>query len=101
MKLKELISFDQNLKIVKNPEWPEEILAISALDGVLPNSLVFIKNAKFLQKLLPFKDQVMALKVGVIFDEKFYHLLPLFIKCFGIILDQPLCKPADSPQRGF
>ena len=33
MKLDELLKFDSTLKIAKNAEWPEEILAISALDA--------------------------------------------------------------------
>ena len=51
MKLDELLKFDSTLKIAKNAEWPEEILAISALDALKEHSFIFVKNAKFLQKL--------------------------------------------------
>jgi UDP-3-O-[3-hydroxymyristoyl] glucosamine N-acyltransferase len=75
MKLNDLIKFDSTLKIVKNPEWPEEILAISALDSLLPASLIFVKNAKFLSKFLPILDKALQQKVGLIIDEKFFHLM--------------------------
>ncbi len=75
MKLSDVLKFDTNLKIVMNPEWPEEILAISALESLTQNSLVFIKNGKFLTKFLPELTKASALKVGLIVDEKFYQLM--------------------------
>lgn len=75
MKLNDLLKFDSTLKIVKNPEWPEEILAISALDGIHPQSLIFIKNGKFLQKFMEKLESAIALKVGVVVDEKFFNLM--------------------------
>lgn len=75
MKLQDLQKFDSNLKFVKNTEWPEEILAISALDALLPNSVIFVKNAKFLQKLLPHIQKAVELKIGLIVDEKFFNLV--------------------------
>lgn len=75
MKLTELTKLEPSLKIVKNPEWPEEILAISALDYLLPHSFFFIKNAKFLQKLIPHLEKAKSFKCGVVVDEKFYHLM--------------------------
>jgi UDP-3-O-[3-hydroxymyristoyl] glucosamine N-acyltransferase len=74
MKLQDLINFDKTLKLVKNPEWPEEILAISALDALYHKSFIFIKNAKFLQKLIPIIDKAVELKLGLVIDEKFYGL---------------------------
>ena len=75
MKLNELLKFDLTLKIVKNPEWPEEILAISALDGLYENSFIFIKNGKFLEKFLPVIEKARLQKLGLIIDEKFYSLM--------------------------
>ena len=75
MKLNDLLTFDSNLKIVRNPEWPEEILAISALDSLQKNSLIFIKNAKFLTKFLPSLNKALDLSVGLVIDEKFYALM--------------------------
>lgn len=72
MKLNDLIKIDPSLKIVKNPEWPEEILAISALDGLLPGSLLFIKNAKFLQKFSEKITQAIEAKIGAVVDEKLF-----------------------------
>lgn len=80
MKLHDLQKFDSSLKFVKNSEWPEEILAISALDGLLPNSVVFIKNAKFLQKLVPYISKAIELKIGLIVDEKFFNLVTAELK---------------------
>lgn len=74
MKLQELSQFDSTLKIAKNPEWPEEILAICALDGLLQHGMVFIKNAKFLQKFVPHIEKAISLKIGAVVDEKFYAL---------------------------
>jgi UDP-3-O-[3-hydroxymyristoyl] glucosamine N-acyltransferase len=74
MKLQDLISFDKTLKFVKNAEWPEEILAISALDALTSQSFIFIKNAKFLTKLIPHIQKAVELKVGVVVDEKFYAM---------------------------
>ena len=74
MKLQDLISFDKTLKFIKNPEWPEEILAISALDALKEHSFIFVKNAKFLQKLIPNIAQAQSLKLGVVVDEKFFTM---------------------------
>ncbi len=75
MKLNDLLKFDSTLKIVKNPEWPEEILAISALDGLLSNSFIFIKNAKFIEKFMPKLETALSLKMGLVIDEKFFALM--------------------------
>ncbi len=75
MKLQDLVQFDKDLKFVKNPQWPEEILAIAAFDALAANTFVFVKNAKFLQKFEPFMDQAIKLKVGVVVDEKFWNLM--------------------------
>ena len=75
MKLQDLVGFDQSLKFVYNPEWPEEILAISALDAITANSLIFVKNQKFLQKFSDKLEQASSLKVGVVIDEKFYSAM--------------------------
>ncbi len=80
MKLHDLSKFDSSLKFVKNNEWPEEILAISALDGLSENSIVFIKNAKFLEKFLPNIDKAVSLKIGAIVDEKFFNLVNAELK---------------------
>ena len=72
MKLQDLLIYAPNIKFIKKNEWPEEILAISALDALLESSLVFIKNNKFLQKLLANIDKAVSLKIGVILDEKFF-----------------------------
>jgi UDP-3-O-[3-hydroxymyristoyl] glucosamine N-acyltransferase len=80
MKLQDLLKFDSSLKFLKNSEWPEEILAISALDGLKKNSLVFIKNARFLEKFKPHIEEAVALKMGVIVDEKFFHLVSAQLK---------------------
>jgi UDP-3-O-[3-hydroxymyristoyl] glucosamine N-acyltransferase len=75
MKLQELATFDPSLKIIKNSEWPEEILAISAFDSLKSQSMVFIKNAKFLKKFEPKISESVELKIGAIIDEKFYGLM--------------------------
>ncbi len=75
MKLADLLKFESNLKIAKNPDWPEEILAISSLDQLQLNGLIFIKNAKFLTKFLPLVSQALELKVGLVIDEKFWGFL--------------------------
>ena len=75
MKLNDLLKFDSTLKIVKNPEWPEEILAISALDGLLSKSFIFVKNGKFLEKLLPHLENAVGLKLGLVIDERFFSLM--------------------------
>ena len=80
MKLTELLKFDSSLKIAKNNEWPEEILAISALDALLPHSFIFIKNGKFLEKFLPHLEKALALKLGLVIDEKFFSLMNLEMK---------------------
>lgn len=80
MKLHDLTKFDSTIKIVKNNEWPEEILAISALDFLTENSVVFIKNAKFLQKFQPNIEHSISKKIGAVVDEKFYHLMNAELK---------------------
>lgn len=80
MKLHDLSKFDSSIKLAKNNEWPEEILAISALDGLSENSVVFIKNAKFLEKFLPNLDKAVSLKIGAIVDEKFFNLVNADLK---------------------
>ena len=75
MKLQELSQFDSSLKFIQNQTWPEEILAISHLDSLLENSLVFIKNLKFLQKLKFQLEKAVSLRVGVIIEEKFFFSL--------------------------
>jgi UDP-3-O-[3-hydroxymyristoyl] glucosamine N-acyltransferase len=75
MKLQDLLEFDPTLKIVKNPEWPNEIWAISSLGALTPQSFVFIKNAKFLQKLIPHISKALELKIGLVIDEKFFNLM--------------------------
>ena len=80
MKLNDLLKFDSTLKIVKNPEWPEEILAISALDGLLNHSFIFVKNGKFLEKFLPSLEKALEQKLGLIVDEKFYNLMNAELK---------------------
>ncbi len=80
MKLSDLVTYDPKLKLMKNPEWPEEILAISAFDHLQLKSVVFIKNAKFLQKFLPFLEKAVSLRVGAIIDEKFYQLMNTELK---------------------
>jgi UDP-3-O-[3-hydroxymyristoyl] glucosamine N-acyltransferase len=75
MKLTDFSKFDSNLKIVKNPDWPEEILAISSLESLQKNSAIFIRNAKFLNRFLPSLKKALDLQVGLVIDEKFYGLL--------------------------
>ncbi len=75
MKLQDLSKFDSSIKIVKNTEWPNEIWAISSLDVLNEQSVVFIKNAKFLQKFLPSTSKAIELKVGAVVDEKFFNLM--------------------------
>lgn len=80
MKLQDLVKLDTSLKLVKNSEWPEEILAISALDGLAANSLVFIKNAKFLEKFRANIEKAVSLKIGAIVDEKFFNMVNAELK---------------------
>jgi UDP-3-O-[3-hydroxymyristoyl] glucosamine N-acyltransferase len=75
MKLLDIKNFEKNLKFVIGEEWPEEILAISAIDDLKKNSLIFVKNAKFLQKLDSVFERVMELKIGLIIEEKFFNQL--------------------------
>lgn len=74
MKLSEFNQVDPSIKYIKN-EWPEEILAICPLDTLTENSCVFIKNTKFLQKLLPEIEKAKSLKLGAVIDEKLYSSL--------------------------
>lgn len=71
MKLLDINKVDSSIKYIRS-EWPEEILAICPLDALTERSIVFIKNLKFLQKLLPEIDRAKALKIGVVIDEKLY-----------------------------
>jgi UDP-3-O-[3-hydroxymyristoyl] glucosamine N-acyltransferase len=80
MKLSELLKFDSTLKIAKNAKWPEEILAISALDALQTQSFIFIKNGKFLEKFLPHLEKALALKLGLVIDEKFFSLMNTELK---------------------
>lgn len=80
MKLQELIKFDSTIKVVKNSEWPEEILAISALDSLINQSVVFLKNAKFLKKFEPQIKTAIEQKIGAIIDEKFFNLMSSDVK---------------------
>jgi UDP-3-O-[3-hydroxymyristoyl] glucosamine N-acyltransferase len=80
MKLKDLTQVDPALKIAKNSEWPEEILAICALDALSQNGLVFIKNGKFAEKFKKVLREAVALKVGAVIDEKFYSLMDSTLK---------------------
>lgn len=80
MKLQELSSVDPSIKLLKNNEWPEEILAICAFDAMTANGLVFIKNAKFIDKFLPHLETALTLKVGVVIDEKFYQMMNADLK---------------------
>lgn len=75
MKLSELTGFDSTLEIVHNKSWPEEILAISTFDALTERSVVFIKNARFLNKFLPELEKAISLKVGAIVDAKFFGLI--------------------------
>jgi UDP-3-O-[3-hydroxymyristoyl] glucosamine N-acyltransferase len=74
VKLKDLQHHDPSLKLVSNPAWPEDILAISSLDGLATNALVFVKNAKFHQRLAGVLDAAVELRAGAVVDEKFYTL---------------------------
>lgn len=76
MKLQDLVGFDQSLKFVYNPEWPEEILAISALDAPSEKSIVFVKNAKFMKKLRAAFDTLADKKIGAIVEEKYFSSIP-------------------------
>jgi UDP-3-O-[3-hydroxymyristoyl] glucosamine N-acyltransferase len=80
MMLLELLRVDTSLKIIKNPQWPEEILAISALDDLKNNGVIFLKNAKFLQRLLPQLEAACLKKNGLIIEERYYSLLAPEIK---------------------
>jgi UDP-3-O-[3-hydroxymyristoyl] glucosamine N-acyltransferase len=75
VKLQDLLKFDPSLKFIKNYEWPEEILAISALDGLTNNSIIFIKNLKFLKKFELILEKAVSLKIGLIIEENFFHLM--------------------------
>ncbi len=75
MKLAQLKQFDSTLEIVYNQSWPEEILAISSLEHLTIQSVVFIKNARFLNKFLPHLEEAKGKKIGVIVDAKFYSLM--------------------------
>ena len=75
MKLHALKDFDVSINFVKNSEWPEEILAISSLDQLSPQSVIFIKNAKFLKKFGSRFSDAASLKIGAIVDEKFFQMM--------------------------
>ena len=98
MKLQDLVRFDQSLKFIHNPEWPEEILAISALDAPTEKSVVFVKNSKFLNRFKAKFDELAALKIGAIIDEKFYSAISpddkallLKLSWFGTSSNVALC----------
>src|SRR5690606_12666453 len=57
------------------PGWPSDVRAISALDDLAQDSLVFIKNSKFMQRFLPKIAQAAELKVGVVIDDKYFAAL--------------------------
>lgn len=73
MKLFELLKVDINLTAFEGFDWKEEISCISSLDSLQKNSLVFIKNSKFLKKLEHHIDLLSSFKVGLIVDEKFFN----------------------------
>ncbi|HXH32514.1 MAG TPA: UDP-3-O-(3-hydroxymyristoyl)glucosamine N-acyltransferase [Bacteriovoracaceae bacterium] len=73
MFLQDCRSTDPGLKIALNEKWPEEILAICALDSLSQNGLIFIKNAKFFQKLAPHIERAATLKIGAVIDEALYQ----------------------------
>ena len=75
MRLQDLISIDPTIKLIHPQEWPGELLAISALDDLQSQSIIFIKNAKFLKKFEAKLDEAKTLKIGVIVDEKFFGLM--------------------------
>lgn len=75
MKLTAIAGVDPQIKIVKNKEWPEEILAISALDHLTKHGLIFIKNAKFFRSFAGSIEKAAELKVGAILEEKFFSTL--------------------------
>jgi UDP-3-O-[3-hydroxymyristoyl] glucosamine N-acyltransferase len=98
MKLQDLVRYDQSLKFVHNPEWPEEILAISALDAPTEKSIVFVKNSKFLRKFVAKFDELARLRVGAIIDEKFFSAISpedkqllLKLAWFGTATNVALC----------
>jgi UDP-3-O-[3-hydroxymyristoyl] glucosamine N-acyltransferase len=72
MKLSELNLYDSGIKLISNHQWPEEILAICTFDSLSENGMLFIKNAKFLQKFMAVLENAIAQKVGVIIEDKFY-----------------------------
>ncbi len=74
MKLKDLQLLDPGLKLVSNPTWPDDILAISSLGHIVPNSVVFVRNAKFYQLLAGHLLEATNSRVGAIVDEKFFNL---------------------------
>lgn len=87
MKLSDFSQLDANIKIINNSEWPQEIAAISSLDELIDHSVVFIKNAKFLNKFLPELTLALEKKIGVVIDEKFYH--PLNADSKNLLLKLP------------
>lgn len=98
MKLQNLVRYDQSLKFIHNPEWPEEILAISALDAPTEKSIVFVKNSKFLNRFKEKFDELALLKVGAIIDEKFFSgispedkILLQKLSWFATSSNTPLC----------
>lgn len=93
MKLQDLVKVDSSLKIIKNTEWPEEILAISALDALTNNSLVFVKNAKFLHKLEVKITEAVEKKIGVVVDEKFFNLVNAELKAVLLKLPWIITSP--------
>jgi UDP-3-O-[3-hydroxymyristoyl] glucosamine N-acyltransferase len=74
VKLKDLQLLDPSLKLISNPTWPGEILAISSLGTLVANSFVFVRNAKFYQLLTAVLPEASNLRLGAIVDEKFFNL---------------------------
>jgi len=72
MKLSELNLYDSGIKLISNPQWPEEILAICTFDSLSEKGMLFIKNAKFLQKFMAVIESAISQKIGIVIEEKFY-----------------------------
>jgi UDP-3-O-[3-hydroxymyristoyl] glucosamine N-acyltransferase len=82
MKLSELNLHDSGIKLISNHQWPEEILAICTFDSLSENGMLFIKNAKFLQKFMAVLENAIAQKIGVIIEDKFYSQIDQNSKAF-------------------
>lgn len=75
MFLTELLKFDSNLKVVFGSHWSSEIIAISSLDLLIPNGVIFVKNIKFFELVEASFDEIKSKEIGLIIDEKFYLTL--------------------------